>query len=114
MTDVPPRGTFDETMGEISGFGGGYEAACRQMLRQGLAWLDANPDKHPSFRGFKNVMGLCLEDNEDAKELSAAMCADVDPTGAMHHACVQACLFIRVHGWEKYVAGMREHGGGDR
>jgi hypothetical protein len=32
-------------MGQISGFGGGYEAACQDMLNAGVNWLVANAEK---------------------------------------------------------------------
>ena len=34
---------YTDNMSEISGFGGGYEAACRAMVVAGLEHLDANP-----------------------------------------------------------------------
>ena len=97
-------------MGEISGFGGEYEEACRQMLRQGLQWCDAHPDAKPRYKGFENVYGLCIDDNEDAKQLDKALTADIPggPTGAMHQAVVSHIFFIRANGWEAYCAKMRE------
>lgn len=99
-------GEWVEGMGEISGFGGGYEAACRQMLRQGLKWFEEHPNADPQFHGFNGVFGLCMEDNEDAKSLSAAVCAGVDPTGAMHQAVIGHLFAIRRMGWDAYVAEM--------
>ena len=32
---------FTPMMGEISGFGGSYEAGCRAMLKAAVEWLDA-------------------------------------------------------------------------
>lgn len=107
--NIPPRGTFDETMGEISGFGGAYEDACRQMLKDGLEYLDANPDCHPRFQGFEGVYGLLMDDNDDAKALTKAMMKTVtDPSGAMHQAVCMALLGIRKHGWPFYVGKMRK------
>jgi hypothetical protein len=80
-------------MGEISGFGGGYEAACLDMLYTGLAWLDAHP-------------GAALDD-ETRKSLDKAICAACpDCSGAMHGAVMSACGFVLRNGWAKYVAAM--------
>ena len=95
-------------MGEISGFGGGYEKTCRDMLLAGLRWLDENPNAEPKFKG---VYGLISDDNEDAKALSYAITAVCDAcTGAMHQAVVSHCLYIRKNGWDDYVKRMTERG----
>jgi hypothetical protein len=109
---IPPPGVWSADMGEISGFGGGYEDCCRAMLAAGLKWLDEHPTADPRFHGYKNVYGLCMEDNEDAKSLSRAIC-DCEPareegaTGAMHQAVVSHVMFIKAKGWESYVEQMR-------
>jgi hypothetical protein len=104
-------GVWVEGMGEISGFGGGYEQACQQMLRQGLQWFTDHPDAKPEFKGFKNVFGLITEENHDAKSLSDAICAGVEPSGAMHQAVIGHLFAIRRMGWEAYVAEMsKPHG----
>lgn len=98
---------FTPEMGEISGFGGSYEEACRSMLRAGMEWLDEHSEADPKFHGFKGVYGVIEEDNDDAKALSAAVTSSVpNCTGAMHQAVVSACLFIRVRGWDEYVRQM--------
>jgi len=110
--------TWDDAMGEISGFGGGYEAVCRAMVLAGIAWLDAHPSSDPTFRGFKNVYGIAMEDNEDAQALTAAIMDAPVPgvqaragdgcTGAMHHAAVQHCLAYKRLGWDEYCKQLRE------
>ena len=99
---------FTPEMDEISGFGGGYEATCRAMLKGGMDWWDAHPDADPKFSGYKGIYGVIHEDNDDAKALSKAVVAasNDDCTGAMHQAVVSACLYIRKNGWPKYVAEM--------
>lgn len=99
---------FTESMGEISGFGGGYEQTCRNMLKAGLEWWDAHPAANPSFRAFNGVYGLIDETNEDAKALSKAVIdgAGGDCTGAMHQAVISSIFWIRKNGWEKYVKEM--------
>lgn len=101
---------WDESMGEISGFGGGYEQACRNMVLSGIAWLDEHPTATPEFAGFKNVYGVVTEENDDAKALTAAILAGSggDATGAMHHASVQHCLAYKRLGWDEYCRQLRE------
>jgi len=98
---------FTPGMGEISGFSGSYEKECRKMLKAGLEWFDENPKAEPKFKGFKNVYGLIIEDNKDAKALSKAV-TDVtdDCTGAMHQAVITSVRWIRKNGWDKYVKEM--------
>lgn len=102
---------FTPEMGEISGFGGGYEDTCRKMLSAGLEWLDEHPESKPEFHGFKGVYGLILEDNEDAKALTKAVvdASDGDYTGAMHQAVISSIFWIRKNGWSAYVAKMSEN-----
>lgn len=86
------------TMGEISGFGGGYEAACRDMVYAGLAWLKNRPNAD-----------LSTPKTDDAKALDkvvAAACPDC--SGAMHGAAMNAVAFIAKKGWDEYVQRMTE------
>jgi len=110
----PSRGEFSKDMGEISGFGGGYEAACRKMLRAGVAWIDEHKNEELKFSTLPGVYGLLIEDNEAAKELSRVITdvvendADGGATGAMHQAVTESVMFIAKNGWEKYVDEMRD------
>lgn len=99
---------WQEGMGEISGFGGGYEEMCRKMLFAGLAWLDANPNANPEFRGYTGIYGIITETNEDAESLSEAILepSERGATGAMHQAVVGACLYVKREGWDAYVEAM--------
>jgi hypothetical protein len=106
---------YTDDMGEISGFGGGYEQACRAMALAGLAWWDEHPEATPRFHSYNNVTGLCIEDNDDAKALTEAILAACreGSTGAMHEAAVSHVMFARAHGWAKYAEELRarEHEG---
>lgn len=106
----PSKYVFTAEMGEISGFGGGYEQTCRNMLAAGLEWLDAHPKAAPKFMGFKGIYGVLADDNDDGKALSAAVVAgaDGDCTGAMHQAVISHCMFIRKNGWERYCADISQ------
>lgn len=87
-------------MGEISGFGGSYEEACRNMVRAGLRWLDEHPHADPRFAAG-------TAENEDAKALDRAVTAACpDCSGAMWGASVGACLYVKKHGWDAYCAAM--------
>lgn len=99
---------FTNEMGEISGFGGGYEACCRKMLKAALEWFDANPDAEPEFRSYEGVYGVLPPNNEKAEELSKAVieASGNDCTGAMHQAVIQSAFWILQNGWEKYVEVM--------
>ena len=101
---------YTDDMGEISGFGGGYEKACQAMVLAGLAWFDAHPGADPKFHGYSNIYGIIEEDNDDAKALSDAVVAASggDCTGAMHQATISHVLVARRLGWEGYCAKMRE------
>lgn len=100
---------FTPEMGEISGFGGGYEDCCRAMLKAGMDWIDAHPEADPQFHGYKGVYGIISEDNDDAKALSKAIVSGDNGTGctgAMHQAVTTACLRIKKYGWDFYVEKM--------
>lgn len=106
-------------MGEISGFGtlgpsmpgtitgAQYEAACQQMFQQGVDWLMAHPDSNPHYG--EDVDGRIIR-NEDAKQLSAAVCEAIPggTTGAMHGAVLGRLLFIKANGWDAYCTTCRE------
>ena len=97
-------------MGEISGFGGEYEAACQQMLHQGVCWLLAHPGADPKFHSLQNVYGSVSSDNEDAKQLMAAVLEGLDGvSGAMFHAVIGRLMFVASKGWDAYSATLREH-----
>lgn len=101
-----PKFTTTNKMGEISGFGGSYELGCRAMLKAGMYWLKANPNADPHYMGFKDVVGILQDDNEDATDLDEAMMKPVKglgATGAMHQAVASRLLWIKGHSWEEYV-----------
>jgi len=98
---------WTDNMGEISGFGGGYESACRDMVYAGLAWLDAHPGADLKASTYRNVYGILNPESDDAKALEKAVTsACPDCSGAMHQATMSACMFIARNGWPKYVEAM--------
>ena len=109
MSDTANR-HWDESMGEISGMGGGYEAVCRAMVLAGIEWLDAHPSADPQFTGFKNIYGVVSEENADAGALTNAILAASggEATGAMHHASVSHCLAYKRLGWDEYRRQLQE------
>ena len=113
---------WSDDMGEISGFGGGYEAVCRAMTLAGIKWIDEHPEADPHFRGYKGIYGVLYEDNDDAKAMVKAMMdasvyldgkelqkrAGDDCTGAMHHAACNHVLAYKRLGWDEYCKELRE------
>jgi hypothetical protein len=98
-------------MGEISGFGGGYESACQDMLNAGVQWLDKHPDKRDlKGHGYKNIVGIFEPDSDDAKALSKVVANAAEGcSGAMHETVMQRLFFIAKNGWDEYCRELREH-----
>ena len=103
MTDITYR--HSEVMGEISGFGGGYEKCCQDMLEAGCKWLAAHPAATLEGRTLKNIYGIFEADSQDAKDLEEVIlsAADGEATGAMHQAVMSRLFWIAKNGWDKYV-----------
>ena len=99
---------YPEGCKEISGFGGGYEEACRKMVIAGITWLSGQNGEKIKFSGFEGVFGLITAENETAKQLEKIMidAAGGDCTGAMLHACVNHVSYAYAHGWEDYIKHM--------
>lgn len=99
-------------MGEISGFGGDYEAACRAMALAGMNWMDAHPMADPQYTGFTSVYGILMKDNEDANTLSKTVVDAANDlggcTGAMHQAVIGHVLAYKRLGWVMYCRELRE------
>ncbi len=80
-------------MRELSGFGGGYEAACRTMMYAGLLWLREHPEA--DYRGA----------DRDAFE-KAILRAEPGCSGAMFGAAASHAAFIKENGYEAWAARM--------
>ncbi len=101
-----PR-TWTDDMGEISGFGGGYEQACRDMTEAGIVWLENHPNAEPVFSHSEG--GNWIENNEDADGLEAAMLvAEPDPSGAMFGASCGIARWVHANSWEAFQVAKRE------
>jgi len=98
---------YTEKCREISGFGGEYEKACRDMVKAGMEWLDQNPEAEPTFAQSKKVIGLTIDENEDMQKMQSVMVAAVGGcSGAMMQAATNHVLYARKNGWEKYIQEM--------
>jgi hypothetical protein len=100
---------WTEDMQELSGFGGGYEDACRMMLQAGLAWFDAHPKAIVDFREAQGVYGWLKFTSDQGKEFEKAIvnaCPD-GPTGAMVHCVTRAVHFIRAKSWAEWCERKR-------
>jgi hypothetical protein len=121
-----PYVEWTPAMGEISGFGGAYEAACRAMVKAGVEYWEAQQAAaergaraafDPSFRGFKDVFGITIPGNRDGVELERAILrtsllgTDGMPTtaggsgvsGAMMQAAIEHTIYFMRNGAEAYV-----------
>ncbi len=105
---------FNERMDEISGFGGGYEETCRNMLKAGLEWFDAHPDLAPEYQEYEGLYGLITGKNEMSASLDKAVLeVGKDCTVAMHQCVVSHLLWIRSNSWEEYAADMEQRKEGE-
>lgn len=98
-------------MGEISGFGGGYEECCQDMLEAGCKWLDERGDTDLQGHVYKGVYGIFVPDSDDAKALEKVVidASKGEATGAMHQAVMSRLFFIGKNGWGAYCAEIRKH-----
>lgn len=106
---------WTEDMGEISGFGGSYEQACRAMVLRGADWLEDNKKEDLKFSGLKGVFGIITPESDEAKELEKYMTdlsnegiEDEGLTGAMVHASINHVMYIARNGWDKYSQELRD------
>lgn len=99
-----------EEMGEISGFGGGYESCCQDMLEAGVKWLAERPDANLEGHSFKGIYGIMVPDSDDAKELDKVVidASGGEASGAMHHAVMSRLFFISKNGWDVYAEKVTE------
>lgn len=97
-----------EDMGEISGFGGGYEQGCQDMLEAGCKWLEHNKSAKLEAHSYSNVYGLLIPDSDDAKELEKVVLAACEGcSGAMHYAVMSRLFYIAKNGWDRYCQELR-------
>ena len=97
-SSYPQRWHFDEGMREISGFGGGYEQACRVLLLVGGEWADQHVAQAKAITSQFRV----------PKEMEAAMLAACpDCSGAMFGVCLSHIVWVMNHTWGEWVERMR-------
>lgn len=98
-----------EDMGEISGFGGSYEATCQQMLHNGVSFLASRSGTDVRVLENPQIYGIVQLEGEDAEALeSAVMDGIADATGAMHHAVMSRLVYINKNGWDAYCTELRK------
>ena len=112
--------TFTHEMGEISGFGGGYETCLRAMVLAGVEHLSKHSGEFPKVGTYEGVTGIHINGNKDAEELEAAIlaatyvwedrarvarkdCSGAQVQFAMQHACIAHKI-----GWDEYTRKMTE------
>jgi hypothetical protein len=87
----------------------GYEWGCQVIMFRALEWLRCHAEKNPKFHGFKNVSGLMIADNPDAKEmenfaLDHEKLREFGATGAMVHYSLLHALQRHARGEDGYFA----------
>ena len=97
-------------MDEISGFGGGYEQCCQDMLEAGVEWILDHPEFEFDAEGFQGVTGIIYANNEETQELmrtiiDASRNQDgvAEASGAQVHGVMLRLGFIASKGWEAYA-----------
>ena len=96
-------------MGEISGFGGAYEATCQQMLNNGVKWLEAHKSADIKVLENPRIYGIVQLGSAETEELDKAVMTGIDDaTGAMHHTVMSRLAFIAKNGWDAYCSELRE------
>lgn len=101
---------FNKDMREISGFGGSYEKQCQKMVVAGLEWCDKNLNAEIKYKEFLNLYGVITDKNKHCRVMQKAMLKPVKEygvTGAMMQASLSHIMYIRRHGWDKYVKEMQ-------
>ena len=97
---------------DISGFGGGYEATCQKMLRNGITFLEEHPDfSFAGYRQYTGIYGVCTAEDDQSKALDVAIMKNIDDcTGAMHQAVVNHLAHIHRLGYDGWLVEAEKHG----
>jgi hypothetical protein len=95
---------------EISGFGGGYEKCCQNMVIAAMEWLESHKEANSTFDQFQNITGLTTNENEDMKAMQSAMNKAIgdEATGLMMQFCTNHALYAHKNGWVKYIEEMEK------
>lgn len=97
---------------EISGFGGGYEQACRDMTKAGVIWLREHPEELAKWRQASREYRERTGNNHTPPHVyppsyrefeSVIVKACDDCTGAMYGASQGHAIAIFERGWDEYV-----------
>lgn len=101
---------YTEKCREISGFGGSYEKACRDMVSVGMTWLEEHKGANPTFKQFENIFGITAGENEDMEAMQKVMNEAVGNgcSGAMLQATTNHVLYAYKNGWDKYIEEMEK------
>lgn len=97
---------------EISGFGGDYEQACRDMTKAGVLWLREHPEELEKWRKasheYRELTGKDYTPTHvyppSYKEFESTIVKACDDcTGAMFGASENHAISIFELGWNEYV-----------
>lgn len=97
--------TFSHEMREVSGFGGGYEEACRRMVLAGVEHLSTWQGDAPKVGESDVIVGVHMNQNDAAQALEDAMvkAGGDDLSGAMVQFSIRHARRAHHIGWYKYV-----------
>jgi DNA-directed RNA polymerase subunit N (RpoN/RPB10) len=103
---------YTDKCAEISGFGGGYEDACRKMVIAGMEWMDEHPNANMNIATFNGIPELTLPRTDDAQELENVMNDAVEGCCSVHmiQLSIGCLLCARRLGWDTYIRRLEELG----
>lgn len=101
---------WTEDMGEISGFGGGYEESCKRYMRIALAYFCAFPDEFKRFLQEEKTDDEKKALNKLEYQIGSVMDNgwDSGASGAQIMAAFSHAARVYRFGWESYKKEMRE------
>lgn len=92
---------FTDKCREISGFGGDYEKACRDMVKAGMQWIKDNPGVELVYDGY------WANHNQPMQELESHVAkVNYGCTGAMVATTLNHIMFAHKNGWKAYIDQM--------
>lgn len=109
MNDAQVTYRHSADMREISGFGGGYEKVCQDMLEAGVKWLASHPKAQIVVGTFSGIFGVLIPESDHAKALEKVVvdASGGECTGAMFHTVMLRLQYIAQNGWPSYCVELR-------
>ena len=98
-------------MGEISGFGGGYEKCCQDMLEAGVKWLEADESRKRDLVRVTTVYNDPYNSKIVGELKKVILSVDSAPMASvfMCYTVMTRLVYIAANGWDKYVEHLIAH-----